>query len=59
MFTFRCSVLTFLRIIGETIQDKAVGMEIVKDFFLCYVCTVKDKHRIIRELIADTKNPTQ
>ena len=34
-------------------------MEIVKDFFLCYVCTVKDKHRIIRELIADTKNPTQ
>lgn len=30
MFTFRRSVLTFLRIIGETIQDKAVGMEIVK-----------------------------
>ena len=59
MFTFRCSVLTFLSIIGETIQDKAVGMEIVKYFFLCYVCAAKDKRRIIRELIADTKNPTQ
>ena len=41
--------------IGETIQDKAIGMEIVKYFFLCYVCVAKDKCRIIRELIADTK----